>query len=472
MPIHGEIAFIVILFCELLGSSSGFKREVKSGFVTKIPRQDVGNSSGEYLLDYKTRYGLRYEPVRRRVDVFEDVEEFEESNEVNPEGRASSRLTQIFKYILARLGSLFRTYRASEAKGAGQQGLISKPGTRFLNLFNIVRFPNEPCSTSNPKKFLKTLNGTCYHEVECEQLGGVPIDNCASGFGVCCVFQLSCGGKTEREISYFENPGFPKPINDRIACTMSVKLLPGVQQVLLEFVFFELRPPVDGSCTDDQFIVSGNNLNSFIPIICGINTGQHMYVDVSDSASRMMFLSMLSAVSDARAFSVRITQLKNNLAPQNCLQYFTESSGIIQSFNYEDNSTIVTHRNPSYFNNLNYVICIRRNPGFCTISYSNNVNNTEEEFQLTNTDENGESIIPPKQAGAEIFNCADDYIAVNGIRLCGEKLNDGSRSEDFTKSFPVTDFSAGPMILPVRTNDHTVGRGFKLFYSQHICEIL
>lgn len=84
----------------------------------------------------------------------------------------------------------------------------------------------------------------------------------------------------------------------------------------------------------------------------------------------------------------------------------------------------------------------------------------------------GVSIIPPKQAGAEIFNCADDYIAINGLRLCGEKLNDGSRSEDFTKNFPITDFSAGPMIVPVRTNGHTVGRGFKLSYTQNVCEII
>ena len=32
----------------------------------------------------------------------------------------------------------------------------------------------------------------------------------------------------------------------------------------------------------------------------------------------------------------------------------------------------------------------------------------------------GQPLIPPGQAGAEVFNCPDDYIVINGIRLCGE----------------------------------------------------
>jgi hypothetical protein len=50
----------------------------------------------------------------------------------------------------------------------------------------------------------------------------------------------------------------------------------------------------------------------------------------------------------------------------------------------------------------------------------------------------GESTVPPGQAGAEIFNCPDDYIVIGGIRLCGDKFNDGSLIEDFTMNAPVT----------------------------------
>lgn len=50
----------------------------------------------------------------------------------------------------------------------------------------------------------------------------------------------------------------------------------------------------------------------------------------------------------------------------------------------------------------------------------------------------GESTVPPGQAGAEIFNCPDDYIVIGGVRLCGDKFNDGSLIEDFTMNAPVT----------------------------------
>lgn len=82
----------------------------------------------------------------------------------------------------------------------------------------------------------------------------------------------------------------------------------------------------------------------------------------------------------------------------------------------------------------------------------------------------GSSVIPPRQAGLEIFNCNDDFISVNSIRFCGEKLNDASRIYDLGSNAPVTDVSNGPIVLPVRTNDAYVGRGFKLQYRQISCQ--
>jgi len=54
--------------------------------------------------------------------------------------------------------------------------------------------------------------------------------------------------------------------------------------------------------------------------------------------------------------------------------------------------------------------------------------------------------------------------------LCGEKLNDGNYEPDFTKNALIVDYSAGPIIIPVKTNEKIVGRGFKLYYSQNPCE--
>lgn len=87
--------------------------------------------------------------------------------------------------------------------------------------------------------------------------------------------QMSCGGRTAQPIAYFESPHFPVPIQDKLDCTLIVDLLPGTQQVLLEFEAMELRPPVNGDCLDDRFVVAGQNVNSRVPVLCGINTGQH-----------------------------------------------------------------------------------------------------------------------------------------------------------------------------------------------------
>lgn len=73
-------------------------------------------------------------------------------------------------------------------------------------------------------------------------------------------------------------------------------------------------------------------------------------------------------------------------------------------------------------------------------------------------------------AGLEIFNCNDDFISVNSIRLCGEKLNDASRIDDLTLNAPIIDLSNGPIVLPMRTNDAFVGRGFRINYKLNPCQ--
>lgn len=56
---------------------------------------------------------------------------------------------------------------------------------KFLNLFSLIRFDNIPCLTG--RKPLRQLSGTCLNEVECINSGGISMDRCANGFGVCCI---------------------------------------------------------------------------------------------------------------------------------------------------------------------------------------------------------------------------------------------------------------------------------------------
>lgn len=117
---------------------------------------------------------------------------------------------------------------------------------------------------------------------------------------------------------------------------------------------------------------------------------------------------------------------------------------------------------------MNYAICIKRALGHCSISYTNEYKGREEVFELVNKDANG-NVLSPDQAGAEIFGCPDDFIAVNYIRLCGYKMNDGAQSINFNLNEPVRSYMNGPIVLPVKTNNNTVGRGFNIYYIQQKC---
>ena len=65
------------------------------------------------------------------------------------------------------------------------------------SIFQVVRFPNEVCASSS-----SGVNGTCYTASECTSLGGSASGSCASSFGVCCVFSLSCGATTSQNNTY------------------------------------------------------------------------------------------------------------------------------------------------------------------------------------------------------------------------------------------------------------------------------
>ncbi|XP_034661338.1 uncharacterized protein LOC117896911 [Drosophila subobscura] len=342
-------------------------------------------------------------------------------------------------------------------------------GKGFLSLFEVIKFPNTKCSVSMGD--IRTMEGVCYHEFECKSLGGIPTESCAEGVGVCCVFVNGCGDVTGQQIVYFESPNYPNAVREMMICVLILNVRKGVQQLRLDFQMFELSRPTNGDCVDDQFIVSGHNANFQIPILCGINTGQHIYIHVGDSNEGKVYLSVIVKVSSGgRSFNIKVTQVEDDLAPNNCLQYFTETEGIIKSFNYDMDGSIVDNREATYFNNLNYAICMSRMRNVCSVSYNTEqLGGDQPDFQIVNKDEAENDLVSDGQAGAGIFNCPDDFIAINSVPLCGERFNDGRETEDFTMHATVRDTAAGPIILPFRTDAEYVGRGFRLLYRQELC---
>jgi hypothetical protein len=124
-----------------------------------------------------------------------------------------------------------------------------------------------------------------------------------------------------------------------------------------------------GICENDVFVTSGS-VGRGPPAICGTNTGQHMYIDVSGSSSPARLTVVRNGVFASRSFRIKITQIEcysPDRAPPGCLQYFTGISGTILSYNFFFPTDTDNVRQLA---NQNYRICIRREDGFCSTCFT------------------------------------------------------------------------------------------------------
>jgi len=248
-------------------------------------------------------------------------------------------------------------------------GRISK----FLNLFSVIRFSNEPCIGNNGR------NGTCYTEKQCRDKGGVESGSCAGGFGVCCVFSIGCGETTIENTTYVStDTSSSECVYTICRCNEKVNLL------RLDFTEFEIASPFEcggstatvtcttndgpkhGDCYYDSFTVSTPG-SVTPPTICGYNTGQHMYVDSSSQCNKLTFLLDLST-SSTRNWQIKITQYDEHddsryLPPPDCLQWNTGTLGTVQNFNFKDSSSI-------HLSSQRYSICWRRERNRCSLCFS------------------------------------------------------------------------------------------------------
>ncbi|XP_018332458.2 uncharacterized protein LOC108741970 [Agrilus planipennis] len=122
------------------------------------------------------------------------------------------------------------------------------------------------------------------------------------------------------------------------SCNLNVfKASSNIKMLRIDFLDFELNGPINGTCTDERFVIMGENENDIIPELCGFNTGQHVYVDVSQvSKDSPIQFSILANTLQRRRFRIRICQIAENCPTlQNCLQYFTGLQGVISTFNYD-----------------------------------------------------------------------------------------------------------------------------------------
>jgi len=247
---------------------------------------------------------------------------------------------------------------------------------KVLSVFTVVKFPNTACDSSTTGR-----NGTCYTASECTAKGGSASGACASSFGVCCVFEGSCGTTVSENNTYFSS-------SDRVlgsACLYTVcKSASNVCQLRLDFETFVLNDPVTvttvisgiggpttgdvntmGQCNTDVFGVTSPGGGNNVPIICGTNTGYHMYVPAADNCNQLSATFGSASTATTSALSIKVSQIEcssSRLAPTGCLQYFTSETGTIESFNYQSGGSV-------HLASQEYAMCVRAGRTMCGICY-------------------------------------------------------------------------------------------------------
>lgn len=202
-----------------------------------------------------------------------------------------------------------------------------------------------------------------------------------------------------------------------------------------------------------------------------------------DGAQGPFTLRVMTSGPGYRRWNIRISQIECgslSRAPANCLQYYTGASGSFQSFNYEStrplSETLLTPqtmnlpRESSYFNNMDYTICFRKEVGFCTQTYQ--VNTTIVPMEITESPPlpNAQSPFDLRvYGGAGVQRCPYDYLLLDGVRYCGARLNPNAVQNYLDTDAPVIDRGSGPFTARFVSNERHVGRGFMISFQQNPC---
>ncbi|XP_046457168.1 uncharacterized protein LOC124204172 isoform X4 [Daphnia pulex] len=278
----------------------------------------------------------------------------EKDNDQSPESRFS-------------LGSL-GTFNTGIFNNRFLPGSKWRPFGGLSNRISITYNPNmensfetfDSCTSPSPSGDA----GICVPGSVCSLFSGRPIGSCPLG-KICCINTVNkCGGAVTLNNTYWHSP--TTPISDYSTCALTVRtdyklaeqMKKPICQIRLDFVSFNTAQPTAGTCTD-TFQVGG--ATTVAPIICGDNTGQHMYLDLPSSAltpSNVQLMFSFGAVTGTRSWNIKIAMLPcgaSYLAPVDCLQYFTDPTGRVTSFNWQDVPVSATRQ----LNNQHYNICFR-----------------------------------------------------------------------------------------------------------------
>ncbi|XP_048478406.1 uncharacterized protein LOC119693499 isoform X2 [Plutella xylostella] len=280
------------------------------------------------------------------------------------------RKVQDFRHVS---GNKLKDYSENSTDAASGRGFFP-PGSIFTLGKVLNFFPVGGERECQPSHGFTARSGICLNPYDCRQRDGRAGGDCAHGLGVCCVFEVTCGGTVQNNLTYFMSPGFPELWGGRGDCNVTIeKAHAGIMQLRIDFVHFSIGQPnrATGEC-DEDVMTLGEEGNQFR--VCGQNHGQHIYHTLSTDTEareadelaghRRTQLSVAARGSLVpRLWLLKIAQMPlANAAPHQCKQYFTADNGTISTFNFAINGR--------YLANHQYQACVRRSAGACSIRYA------------------------------------------------------------------------------------------------------
>lgn len=166
------------------------------------------------------------------------------------------------------------------------------------------------------------------------------------------------------------------------------------------------------------------------------------YIGVDESG--LINLQFMLRGQFNRKWNIHVEQLacdSRDLAPPHCLQYYEGTQGTIKSFNYDSHEG--RDSSPStvegYPNNIDYIVCIRKETGFCSIAYEFMSDSSGGLWPFsvgpTAHGTSGGLMMGEPDTGREgpevrsMNNCDDDYLVVGGMRLCSRIVSFSEHDE-------------------------------------------
>jgi len=210
-----------------------------------------------------------------------------------------------------------------------------------------------------------------------------------------------------------QNPNFPNAYGSEAAATYTInKCSTDVCSLRLDFETFSTAGPTTTSDVDasiDSLTITTTPAQSLgLPVIGGINTGYHAYLDVGHEAGATATLSFAFGTSALpRTWEIKVTQLEcsnRSKPPPGCMQYFTQPSGRVESYNFQNTQ----HQ---HLHNQDYNICIR-DSGYKCVEYR------------ACSDANSFGVGGNGAKASIGSECTTDFVGIEGGGACNAAGND------------------------------------------------